>query len=230
MVDLFKGDPLAQIAGAFLLDLLFGKDNDPALHFQCLNIAAGYGVCLPCSNPTKACANTGGTGTGTCDHEVCTAGGPLKNDCGSCATEVCKNDAYCCSTAWDSVCVGEVDKYCPGGCSGGGTTTCDHTPCTKGKALATSCSNCAKTVCGYDAYCCSTSWDQTCVDEAMKDTACSTACGGGCAHSECSTGGPLGNTCSACATSVCGADPYCCSTDWDSTCVNEAKADSKCSC
>jgi len=228
--DLFKGDPLAQIAGAFLLDLLFGKDNDPALHFQCLNVAAGYGICIPCSNPTKACGSTGGSGTGSCDHDVCSAGGPLKADCGSCATEVCKNDSYCCTTQWDQVCIDETKKYCANGCGGTGTTTCDHDPCTSGKALNTSCSTCVSTVCGKDPYCCSTSWDSTCVSEAQGEAACASACGGGCAHSECSTGGPLKSTCSGCATSVCGSAPYCCNTDWDTTCVNEAKADNACSC
>jgi hypothetical protein len=228
--DLFKGDPLAQIAGAFLLDLLFGKDTEPQLNFQCINVAAGYGACVPCSNPTKACGQTGGSGTGTCDHKVCETGVALKESCGSCEAEVCKNDSYCCSTSWDEVCVKEVDKYCPGGCTGGGTTTCDHTPCTTGKALSTSCSNCTKAVCGYDPYCCSNSWDQTCVNEAMKDAACSTACSGGCAHDECSTGGPLSKTCSACATAVCNADSFCCSTNWDSLCVDAAKKTAGCSC
>lgn len=32
----------------------------------------------------------------------------------------------------------------------------------------------------------------------------------------------------ACATSVCGYDPYCCSTDWDSFCASEAAVDGAC--
>jgi hypothetical protein len=228
--DLFKGDPLAQTAGYFLIDLLYGEIKEHNLNFQCLEIAGGYGICAPCSNPIKACGNTTPTGTGTCDHKVCDTGTPLNASCDSCAAQVCANDSYCCDTNWDDLCVGEVDQYCPSGCGGTSTTTCDHDPCTSGGALNTSCSSCAATVCGYDAYCCSTSWDSTCVSEAQSDSACSSACSGGCAHSECSSGGPLDSTCSSCASDVCSGDSYCCSTSWDSTCVDEAGKSSSCSC
>ena len=66
----------------------------------CLNVAAGYGVCMPCSNPLKACGQTTGGGTGSCDHKVCEKGGPLKESCDSCASEVCKHDSYCCTTGY----------------------------------------------------------------------------------------------------------------------------------
>lgn len=231
--DLFKGDPLATIAGAVLVDLLYGKNKDHSLHFQCLPVAAGYGVCIPCANPTKACGGTTSGGGGTCDHDVCTTGGPLDPSCGTCAAEVCKNDAFCCTTNWDSTCKSEVDDYCAGGCGGGGSS-CGHDPCTTGTALSPLCSACVKAVCDGDAFCCndtSGGWDSVCVSEAQQATECSGACsGGGCAHSECSTGGPLTNSCSSCATAVCAADSYCCTTDWDSLCVNEAKQQSACSC
>jgi hypothetical protein len=42
-----------------------------------------------------------------------------------------------------------------------------------------------------------------------------------CAHDECSTGGKLSKTCSACATAVCNKDSVCCSSSWDSICVSE---------
>lgn len=228
--DLFKGDPLAQIAGGLLLELLFGSESDKSLHFQCLNIAAGYGVCAPCSNPLKACGQSSSGGTGNCDHDVCTTGGPLKESCNTCAAEVCKNDSYCCTTAWDDICKKAVEKYCPNGCSGGSTTTCDHTPCTEGKALSPTCSACTKAVCDKDAFCCNTKWDAQCVTEAQGETACASACGTGCAHSECTTGGPLTKTCSTCATNVCNADAFCCNTSWDSLCVSKAKTTTGCSC
>jgi hypothetical protein len=44
----------------------------------------------------------------------------------------------------------------------------------------------------------------------------------GCAHDACNAGDPLASTCDSCATSVCAADPYCCTTGWDSRCVQEA--------
>ncbi len=41
--------------------------------------------------------------------------------CGGCACEscVCAMDAYCCDTAWDTICVDECQNSC-GGCGGGG--------------------------------------------------------------------------------------------------------------
>lgn len=53
--DFFKGDPLAQIGGAMLLDLLFGSNKDKSMHFQCLAVAPGANVCAPCPDPTKPC-------------------------------------------------------------------------------------------------------------------------------------------------------------------------------
>jgi subtilisin family serine protease len=42
-----------------------------------------------------------------------------------------------------------------------------------------------------------------------------------CTHSKCTAGTALGDGCEACATSICAVDPYCCSTEWDSVCVDE---------
>lgn len=53
--DLFKGDPLAQLGGAMLLDLLFAKGDDKSLFFQCLPVAPGASICAPCPDPTKPC-------------------------------------------------------------------------------------------------------------------------------------------------------------------------------
>jgi hypothetical protein len=37
----------------------------------------------------------------------------------------------------------------------------------------------------------------------------------------CSTGGALDAGCDSCASAVCGMDSFCCSTQWDATCVSE---------
>ena len=75
-------------------------------------------------------------------------------------------------------------------------------------------------ICAADSYCCSTSWDRLCVGEV--GTICGKSCGGStCSHPICSTGGKLTSGCDPCATKVCAADSYCCSTSWDSICVGE---------
>jgi hypothetical protein len=231
--DLFEGEPLAQIAGSILLDLLFGSDSDTALHFFCQDVAAGYGVCTPCGNPLEACGNAddggGGGGSGTCDHAVCATGAALDPGCDACTTALCAEDPYCCTTEWDATCVSEVDQFCAQGCGGGGGG-CSHDECTSGDALYSGCSDCVTAICDADPYCCNTEWDATCVGEV--DALCSPGCGGGggggCAHDECVAGAALDAACSDCAYAVCSADSFCCSSTWDSQCVAAAQASAAC--
>src|SRR5262249_7741702 len=63
---------------------------------------------------------------------------------------------------------------------------------------------------------------------------CPQDCGGGsggaggampaCDHDACDTGGPLDPACDACAATVCGSDPFCCTNQWDTQCVGEASS------
>jgi hypothetical protein len=64
---------------------------------------------------------------------------------------------------------------------------------------------------------------------------CSSGGGGGgsgssCQHDECDAGGKLDAGCSACATDVCAADPYCCNTQWDAVCVSQVPAECGITC
>jgi hypothetical protein len=49
-----------------------------------------------------------------------------------------------------------------------GGADCEHDVCEEGGALEPACSSCAGTVCGEDAFCCTQSWDATCVEEAAS--------------------------------------------------------------
>lgn len=111
---------------------------------------------------------TGGSTGGTCSHDVCNSGSKLTATCDPCAQAVCAQDSYCCSTAWDAQCVGEVasicGKTCGGGTGGSGGSTSD--PC-QGVTFAGKCSGntvvwcesstlknltCSGTLhCGYDS-------------------------------------------------------------------------------
>ncbi len=117
---LFQGDALAQIAGSVLVDMLYGDTPDHDLNFFCQPVAAGYGVCAPCANPTQACGNGGGGGGGggggSCAHDECSAGGKLTKGCSTCTTDVCGSDPYCCSTEWDAQCVDEAKTFGSCGC------------------------------------------------------------------------------------------------------------------
>ena len=122
------------------------------------------------ANVTAAPTDTCGNGTDDdcdgvvddgCGCNVCTVStSPLASGCSSCASAVCAADGYCCTTAWDSICVDEVTLYCTESCS------CAHGVCATGSALSSGCHSCVGTVCAFDSYCCTTSWDATCVLEA----------------------------------------------------------------
>ena len=104
-----------------------------------------------------------------------------------------------------------------GGGGGGGGDCCVANPGTTCCADQT----CCDTVCAADAYCCTTEWDATCAGEAA--TLCP-ACGGGGGGGDCCVANP-GTTCCAdqtCCDTVCASDAYCCTTDWDATCADEA--------
>src|SRR5207248_11262492 len=54
------------------------------------------------------CVSTGGILGAACAHPLCSTGGPETGGCDSCANQICSVDPYCCSVAWDGICVSEV--------------------------------------------------------------------------------------------------------------------------
>ncbi|HKA89227.1 MAG TPA: hypothetical protein VKE22_16285, partial [Haliangiales bacterium] len=49
---------------------------------------------------------------GTCAHPKCSTGARLSPSCDPCVATICSLDSYCCSVAWDSICVAEVSVIC----------------------------------------------------------------------------------------------------------------------
>jgi hypothetical protein len=84
---------------------------------------------------------------------------------------VCMQDAYCCDTAWDALCVSEVESFGCGTCGGAGGEGGDE----GGGGISACCSDlegagCPDAtveacVCAVDDYCCNVAWDLTCVGE-----------------------------------------------------------------
>jgi hypothetical protein len=124
------------------------------------------GSCGSCpSGQTCGATGTCTGGGGTCDHPICSTGDALNGSCDTCAGEICTADSYCCTTAWDSICVGEVASVCGQTCGGGGGGNCKHDECSTGAKLKKGCDACVTEICTEDAYCCSTKWDGICVSE-----------------------------------------------------------------
>jgi hypothetical protein len=107
--------PLGSIGAALLLDEVFGP-NDNKLHMYCQKVGSEFGACVPCANPLARCAQTKGDTTASdCSHDVCTIGEALSDatSCqAGCAAEVCAEDPFCCSDAWDFRCKQLVPLFC----------------------------------------------------------------------------------------------------------------------
>lgn len=208
------GDPLDPTCGSCAAAVCAADD------FCCNNMWDA--ACV--ASVEEHCAAGCDGGGGGCSHGQCDEGEALDASCGPCISAICTADPFCCQTIWDDICVNLVQTECDGDCGSG----CAHSPCQQGGPLPDDCSACVTDVCNEDDFCCLTDWDALCVSEAV--TLCAECTGEGCAHDECQEGGPLDADCSACATAICDADDYCCTTNWDSFCVADAGDEPACSC
>ncbi|TSC29297.1 hypothetical protein [Corallococcus sp. Z5C101001] len=149
-------------------------------------------------------------GVGACTHGACTQGGPLTQGCSSCANTVCNVDSYCCTITWDSICVNEAKQLCGTTCAIGGN-------CAPATCAAKGVMSCGSTPdgCGGMLNCGTCATGSTCTNNVCMALAC--------VHGECASGQALAQNCSSCVNTVCAVDGYCCTTSWDTICVNEAK-------
>jgi hypothetical protein len=81
--------------------------------------------------------------------------------------------------------------------------------------------NCCAIVCANDSYCCDTQWDGVCANRALITCA---GCGSAGAGSPYVSHGTPGCSEFACCATICGVDPFCCDTAWDSICAQRAEA------
>ena len=135
----------------------------------CTNKTCGPDGCTGTCGTCGAGATCTAAGTCTasgCAHALCVAGPPLALTCDPCVTQICASDAYCCNSAWDSICLGAVGSVCKHPCTPIGG--CTHPVCSAGPALNPACDACAKAVCAHDSFCCLTAWDSACTAEVRR--------------------------------------------------------------
>jgi hypothetical protein len=126
-----------------------------------------------------------------------------------------------------------------GATSGGGGGGCEFETCgsggpcdTPGATPGCADSLCCCAVCEIDDFCCNFEWDVTCVELASTLPICG---GGGGGNPACAPG--AGDCCVAngspgcdepvCCNLICGADPFCCDTEWDGLCAGAAATECK---
>lgn len=101
-------------------------------------------------------------GGGPTDHDCCITGGA---GCDDDAVEacVCAADSFCCETEWDAMCVSKVgSELCAASCD---PDDFDGPCCETNESGGCEVNAIEMCVCEMDAACCSTAWDQFCVDE-----------------------------------------------------------------
>ncbi len=115
-----------------------------------------------------------------CPHDKCIEGDALSTNCGGCVASICAVDPYCCITAWDDICVGEVRTVCNNLTCLESAGSCSHTLCSFGPTLTPGCdvpplsTSCVAQVCAADPFCCQDHWDSICMDEVT--TICGNQC------------------------------------------------------
>ncbi len=192
------------------------NDADPDKDFDlafCVNKPLGN-IGASCTLPINpACVGA----TGPCGSPHPTPG--CEDPC--CCTEVCKQLPLCCLNAWSQSCAETALSACTLSCCGdpGAGTCCqpDNTPCCDD-------ADCCNAVCDIDPFCCNTSWDPTCANEAadLCGPLCMPVCGDPAAGS-CFAAHPT-PSCddAACCETVCSIEPSCCDAIWDEQCVSFA--------
>ncbi|MCH2161595.1 MAG: M12 family metallo-peptidase [Phycisphaerales bacterium] len=164
--------------------------------------------CLDCDGEmTEAC----GSGNSTCYNESLPAS-PFCSD-ESCCIIVCAVDPFCCALEWDALCAQKGLEIC----AGCGTPEAGN-PYEANGSPGCSDIECCEAVCGIDAYCCSTEWDNVCVEKAFAN--CS-GCGNEKAGSPYQEHGPTSNDLECCSL-ICEFNLLCCQEAWDEACVLSA--------
>jgi Notch-like protein len=199
------------------------------------------GVCGPgttaCTAGMLACNANAGPSADVCDG--------LDNDCDGSSDENNPGGGVGCSTGLPGVC-GPGTTSCTGG-----MIVCNQTTASSAEACDNvdndcdaqtdegdpggggACNTGAPGICGPGTLHCAGGTLQ-CQPNAVAgieicgdglDNDCDgTIDNGCCAHDICVTGVALVNGCHPCVSSICGVDPFCCATSWDSICVGEVSS------
>jgi hypothetical protein len=140
-----------------------------------------------------------------------------------CCEAVCAVDPVCCSSSWDVLCVELAIDRCTGGCGLPSAGSCFGVHPTAG------CDDpvCCAAVCKVDPVCCEATWDDVCVEQAVK-ICTAPECGDFETGDCCVANGTPRCRDGDCCEEVCKVDPVCCDFAWDLTCVQIARDTPQC--
>lgn len=152
--------------------------------------------------------------------DCCTTPSPLPgcNSEGLCQECVCKIDPSCCNIAWDDQCVVLANAACTTACA---CPVGDDACCLPHAAPGCGAPSCADCICRDDSFCCTVTWDNSCV--AKGGAECSPLCNCTPSAAPCCTPRTTpGCDSPSCTQCVCAADPFCCEVAWGGSCVSLA--------
>jgi len=91
------------------------------------------------------------------------------NDPDTCGA-ICNVDMACCDNLWDDICMQKALGFRDGfpGCGDASRGLCTQPHTTAGCANRT----CCQAICLADLFCCDTTWDTLCADDASLNAAC----------------------------------------------------------
>ncbi len=93
-------------------------ETDPATTPQCADLLDNDSDGAVDYPTDSGCLNAADNTEQNCAHLLCVTGAALTSGCDPCVTTICAVDPYCCSTSWDSICVGRVATNCGLTCPG----------------------------------------------------------------------------------------------------------------
>ena len=102
----------------------------------------------------------------SCMHNENEIGEKLDYDCSPCVATICDQQPHCCEEQWDKFCVLTSSYHTSDVCQPG--YSCAHGVYNTGSKLNSECSECVNNICYKMPYCCTTEWDQFCVEESNK--------------------------------------------------------------
>jgi hypothetical protein len=178
-------------------------------------VICGDGVCdmnttVTTPETCKNCAKDCGACDLGMDGCVSAATGTNGNSPGfvaGCKTAVCSKDDFCCTSAWDSVCVSECTKAgfdCTAGTYRSAAKSCSGAGC-----------DCECAVCKFDGYCCNVGWDLTCAHQCWVTSP---------KASDAPPAPQWDFSWPPCASYVCSYMSSCCTSSWSSACKTACKA------
>ncbi len=162
---------------------------------------------VQCGGPPASCDDK----AGPCQ----TANGTPGCDIVDCCALVCQQDSFCCEVEWDELCANIATGLCDF-CGEDAAGSCFEANDVPGCDFDA----CCNAVCDVDPFCCDVAWDQICVNQAQSIclTLSCTPDAGDCNDAN----GSPGCNDAACCELVCALDFFCCDTEWDDLCVDQA--------